>query len=207
MAAPTDTSIVIIAGPTASGKSALALAVAEAVGGTIINADSMQVYRDLDVVAARPDAAEMARVPHRLYGVIDAADSCSAGRWRALALTEIEAARREGRVPILAGGTGLYLEALLQGLAEVPPVPASVREEARALHARIGRIAFHALVAERDPVAGERLAPSDTHRLLRAYEVAIATGRPLSEWQRRQVPATDLRAAAVVLLPPRETLL
>lgn len=127
MDAQAETSIVVIAGPTASGKSSLALAAAEALGGTIINADSMQVYRDLDVIAARPGRAAMARVPHRLYGVIDAADSCSAGRWRALALAEIGAAREEGRVPILVGGTGLYLEALLKGLAEVPPVPPTVR--------------------------------------------------------------------------------
>src|SRR5713226_2977022 len=123
--------IVIVAGPTASGKSALALAVAEALGGTIINADSMQVYRDLAVLTARPGVAELARVPHRLYGVIDAAEACSAGRWRALALGEIAAAREAGRVPVLSGGTGLYLRALLDGLAPVPPVPAALREDGR----------------------------------------------------------------------------
>lgn len=206
MDAQAETSIVVIAGPTASGKSSLALAAAEALGGTIINADSMQVYRDLDVIAARPGRAAMARVPHRLYGVIDAADSCSAGRWRALALAEIGAAREEGRVPILVGGTGLYLEALLKGLAEVPPVPAAVRAEARTLQARLGSAGFHALVAEHDPASAARLAPGDTLRLLRAYEVAVATGRPLSEWQRRQAPARGLRAAAIVLLPPRPAL-
>src|SRR5260370_35597706 len=120
--------LVIIAGPTASGKSALALAVAEALGGTIINADSMQVYRDLAVLTARPGAAELARVPHRLYGVIDPAEACSPGPWRDLALTEIPAAREAGRVPVLARGTGLYLPALLQGLAPVPPRPAAPRE-------------------------------------------------------------------------------
>src|SRR5258708_1721464 len=135
MPSATQEPIVIIAGPTASGKSALALAVAEALGGTIINADSMQVYRDLAVLTARPGAAELARVPHRLYGVIDAAEACSAGRWRDMALTEIAAAREAGRVPVLTGGTGLYLQALLEGLAPLPPVPAALRGEARSLHA------------------------------------------------------------------------
>src|SRR5260370_9046109 len=118
---------VIVAGPTAGGKWGLALAVAEALGGTIINADSMQVYRDLAVLTARPGVAELARVPHRLYGVIDAAEACSAGRWRALALTEIAAAREPGRVPVLSAGTGPRFRALLDGLAPVPPVPAALR--------------------------------------------------------------------------------
>jgi tRNA dimethylallyltransferase len=197
--------IVIVAGPTASGKSALALAVAEALGGTIINADSMQVYRDLAVLSARPDDAEMARMPHRLYGVIDAAEACSAGRWRDLAAAEIAAARDAGRVPVLTGGTGLYLRALLAGLAPLPPVPAEVREAARALHARLGGEAFHRMLATRDPEAAERLRVSDTQRLIRAYEVVAATGRPLGEWQRSQAPAR-LPAVAVLLLPPREVL-
>ncbi len=198
--------IVIVAGPTASGKSALALAVAEALGGTIINADSMQVYRDLAVLTARPGAAELARVPHRLYGVIDAAEACSAGRWRALALGEIAAAREAGRVPVLSGGTGLYLRALLDGLAPVPPVPAALREEARSLHARLGGEAFRRALAARDPDAAQRLSPGDTQRLIRAYEVVAATGRPLAEWRRGQGPAAGPSAAAVVLLPPRAML-
>src|SRR5216684_2592425 len=152
--------IVIVAGPTASGKSALALAVAEALGGTIINADSMQVYRDLAVLTARPGAAELARVPHRLYGVIDAAEACSAGRWRALALGEIAAAREAGRVPVLSGGTGLYLRALLDGLAPVPPVPAALREEARSLHARLGGEAFRRALAEVEALLARGLDPA-----------------------------------------------
>src|SRR5579864_8414860 len=126
--------VIIVAGPTASGKSALALALAEECDGTIINADSMQVYRDLPVLTAQPGAVERARVPHRLYGVIDAAERCSAGRWRGLALTEIERSRAERRLPILVGGTGLYIRALLEGLAPVPHVSAGAREAARALH-------------------------------------------------------------------------
>jgi tRNA dimethylallyltransferase len=198
--------LVIVAGPTASGKSALALAVAEALGGTIINADSMQVYRDLAVLTARPGAAELARVPHRLYGVIDAAEACSAGRWRDLALAEIAAARAAGRVPILAGGTGLYLRALLNGLAPVPPIPTALRDEARALHANLGGEAFRRALAARDPEAAQRLAPGDAQRLIRAYEVVAATGRPLAEWRRGQGPAAGPPAVAVVLLPPRPQL-
>ena len=198
--------IVIVAGPTASGKSALALAVAEEFGGTIINSDSQQVYRDLAVLSARPGAAEMARVPHRLYGVIDAAENCSAGRWLALAQAEIDAARAAGRLPILTGGTGLYLEALLNGLAALPPIPASAREEAKALCAELGGVAFRERLAMLDPAAAAKIGPSDAQRLTRAYEVARATGKPLSEWQAEQAPKRDLRAAAVVLLPEREGL-
>jgi tRNA dimethylallyltransferase len=197
---------VIVAGPTASGKSALALAVAEALGGTIINADSMQVYRDLAVLTARPGAAELARAPHRLYGVIDAAEACSAGRWRELAVAEIAAAREVGRVPVLAGGSGLYLRALLDGLAPVPPVPAALREEARALHARLGGEAFRQALAARDPKAAQRLAAGDTQRLIRAYEVVTSTGRPLADWRHGQGPAAGPPAAAVLLLPPRAAL-
>jgi tRNA dimethylallyltransferase len=199
------TPLVIVAGPTASGKSALALALAEALRGTIINADSMQVYRDLAVLTARPGAAELARAPHRLYGVIDAAEACSAGRWRDLALAEIAAARAEDRLPILAGGTGLYLRALLEGLAPVPPVPPEIRAAARALHAELGGPAFRAALAAFDPDAAERLAAGDTQRLIRAYEVAKATGKTLAAWRRGQ-SAADFRAAAILLLPPREAL-
>ena len=201
----TGTKLVIVAGPTASGKSALALALAEEFGGTVINADSMQVYRDLAVLTARPGAAELARAPHRLYGVIDAAESCSAGRWRALALGEIAAARAEGRLPILAGGTGLYLRALLEGLAPVPPVPAAIRAEARALHAQLGGEAYRSLLAELDPDAARRLAAGDTQRLIRAYEVAKATGRPLAAWRQGQ-SGGGFTAAALLLLPPRAAL-
>ncbi|HEY3917968.1 MAG TPA: tRNA (adenosine(37)-N6)-dimethylallyltransferase MiaA [Stellaceae bacterium] len=197
--------VAIVAGPTASGKSALAVALAEEFAGTIINADSQQVYRDLAVLTARPGAAEMARVPHRLYGVIDAAENCSVGRWRALADAEIDAALAAGRLPILVGGTGLYLEALLNGLAALPPIPAAAREEARALHAELGGAAFRDRLAALDPVGAARLAPGDTQRLTRAYEVVRATGRPLSDWQARQEPGS-LRAAAIVLQPERDAL-
>jgi tRNA dimethylallyltransferase len=198
--------VIVVAGPTASGKSALALALAEAFRGTIINADSMQVYRDLAVLTVRPDAAASARAPHRLYGMVDAAEACSAGRWRNLALAEIAAARRVDRLPILVGGTGLYLRALVEGLAPVPAVPADIRQQARVLHAALGGAAFRQVLAALDPESAERLAASDTQRLVRAYEVVKATGRSLAAWRRRQQPGTSLCTAAVVLLPPRAAL-
>lgn len=198
--------LVIVAGPTASGKSALALAVADEFGGVIINADSMQVYRDLAVLTARPDAAELSRAPHRLYGVIDAGEACSAGRWRVLALEAIAATHAAGRVPILAGGTGLYLRSILEGLAAVPPVPEALRAEARDLHARLGGDAFRTVLAALDPETAQRLASGDTQRLIRAYEVAKATGRPLSEWRRLQNRTAGFSAVAIMLLPPRDAL-
>lgn len=206
MPPPEPAPLLIVAGPTASGKSALALALAEEFSGTIINADSMQVYRDLHVLTARPGPAEEARAPHRLYGVIDAAEPCSAGRWRGLALGEIEAARAAGRMPILAGGTGLYLHALVHGIAAVPAIPAEIRDAARALHAELGGAAFRARLAERDPDAAARLDPGDRQRLLRAYEVVAATGRTLGAWQRAAAPAARPGIACVILLPPRAQL-
>ena len=198
--------ILLIAGPTASGKSALGLAIAEEFRGTLINADSMQVYRDLAILTARPSAAELARAPHRLYGVLDAAEVCSAARWCAMAEAEIAAAQAEGRLPLLVGGTGLYFRALLKGLAPVPEIPAAVRAAARALHKSIGGVLFHAVLARRDPEAGTRLHPSDSQRLIRAYEVVTATGRTLRDWHRGDGAGTQRRAAALLLLPPREAL-
>src|SRR5437588_518959 len=146
-----QTPVILIAGPTASGKSTLALELAAAVEGTIINADALQIYRDLRILSARPDEAAMARVPHRLYGYLDAAERGSAGHWRDLALAEIEASHRAGRLPIVVGGTGLYLRALQHGLAAIPPVPLSIRAEATALHRALGGAAFRERLAALDP--------------------------------------------------------
>jgi tRNA dimethylallyltransferase len=198
--------ILIVAGPTASGKSALALAVAECFGGTIINADSMQVYRDLALLTAQPDASARARAAHRLYGEIDPAQGFSAGAWRKRAVTEIAASRAAARLPILVGGTGLYLRALLGGLAPTPPIPPEVRNAARALHTAMGAPAFHDALKWLDPEAAARLNQGDTQRLIRAYEVAIATGRTLGDWQRDHSVVCDFSARAIVLLPQRETL-
>jgi tRNA dimethylallyltransferase len=199
--------LVVVAGPTASGKSALALALAEEFAGTVINADSMQVYRDLAIQTARPGAAAEARAPHRLYGVLDAADPCSVARWRDMAESEIAAAASRGSLPILVGGTGLYFRTLIDGLADIPPIPAAIRDEARRLHQSLGGTAFHAALAARDPEGAARLAVGDTQRLLRAYEVVTATGRPLGDWQRDQKAGPRYAAVAtLVLMPPRPPL-
>src|SRR5205823_2549470 len=149
--------VIIVAGPTASGKSALALELAAAFDGTIINADSLQIYRDLRILTARPDALATARVPHRLYGFLDAAERGSVGRWRESALAEIAAAHRAGRLPILVGGTGLYLSALQHGLAAIPPIPPAIRDEAVALYRSLGGAAFRQCLAALDPAAAARL--------------------------------------------------
>ncbi|MFQ5619145.1 MAG: tRNA (adenosine(37)-N6)-dimethylallyltransferase MiaA [Rhodospirillales bacterium] len=200
--------IVIVAGPTASGKSALALDAAEKFTGTVINADSMQVYRELRVLTARPTDDDEARAPHRLFGALPVTEACSAGRWLAMAWAEIEAARGAGRLPILAGGTGLYLKALTDGLAPVPGIPQGIRSEARRLHARLGGEAFRGELAKVDAEAARRLEAGDSQRLIRAFEVVRATGRPLADWQRQGAggPATDARFATIVLAPPRDAL-
>src|SRR4051812_3908656 len=202
------TAVLAIGGPTASGKSALALDAAEAFGGTVINADSMQVYADLAVLTARPGPEALARVPHRLYGVLPATEACSAARWRDMALDAIAEAAGQGRLPVVVGGTGLYLRALMEGLAEIPSVPAPVRADARARHARLGGPAFHAGLAARDPAMAARLAPGDTQRLIRAWEVLEATGRSLADWQAAPSagPPPGLRFATLVLDPPRDAL-
>ena len=200
--------MIVIAGPTASGKSRLAAAVAETFGGTVINADSMQVYRELKVLTARPTADDMARVPHRLFGVLSAAESCSVGRWRDLALAEIARARRAGRLPVIVGGTGLYLRVLMTGLTRLPPVPAAVRAAARRRLDRIGAPALHAELGRRDPVMAARLAPGDGQRVARAWEVLEATGRSLAEWLREPGPGAPPETAFLTLLmmPPRDAL-
>ncbi len=180
-----DKSVVFIAGPTAGGKSALALALAEAVGGVIINADSMQLYAGLPILSAQPDASDQARVPHRLYGAIDPAEACSAARWRDLALAAIEAAWAAGQTPLLVGGTGLYFRVLEQGIARIPDIPLAIRQAARALLAQEGPASLHRRLAAVDPDSAARLAPRDSQRLVRAWEVWQATAKPLSHWQRQ----------------------
>ena len=184
---------VLIAGPTASGKSALALELAQKTSGVIINADSMQVYRDLRVITARPTPEEEATVPHRLYGHVDAAVNFSAGAWIADAALVLAEARAQNRLPIFVGGSGLYFKALTRGLSAVPPVPAAIREEVRARLERDGVEALHAALMLRDPASAERLKPRDRTRIARAFEVVEATGRSLTDWHRDGLPP---------LLPP-----
>ena len=187
---------ILIAGPTASGKSALALSLAERIGGTVINADSMQVYRDLRVLTARPLPEEEARAPHLLYGHVDAAEDYSVGRWLGDAGRALAEAERARRLPILVGGTGLYFKALTQGLSTIPAVPREVRERVRGEAEGIASVEIHARLASADPQTAARLRPSDRQRIIRALEVFAATGRPLAEWQERP---------GVPLIRPEET--
>jgi tRNA dimethylallyltransferase len=199
---------ILIAGPTASGKSALALELAERFGGVVINADSMQVYRELRVLTARPAPEDEARVPHALYGHVPGGEAYSVGRWATDAAQAIARAREEGRRPIIVGGTGLYFRALLEGLSPIPPIPAELRARWRRRAAEEGAADLHRLLAERDPGTAARLAPGDTQRLVRALEVLDATGRPLSTWQ--QLPGTPILVAEetvrLVLMPERAEL-
>ena len=198
--------VVVIAGPTTSGKSALARALADEFDATIINADSMQVYRELPVLTAQPDATERASAPHRLYGVLPAAEQCSAMRWREMALAEIRRSDAAGRLPLVVGGSGLYLKALMDGLSDIPDIAPDIREAAKQRHARLGGPTFHAELAARDPATAVRLSPGDSQRLIRAWEVLEATGRPLADWQAgpRDSAPSDLRFLTVVLDPPRD---
>ncbi|MDA9532031.1 tRNA (adenosine(37)-N6)-dimethylallyltransferase MiaA [Bradyrhizobium sp. CCBAU 25338] len=199
---------VLIAGPTASGKSALALELALATGGVVINADSMQVYRDLRIITARPTAADEALVPHRLYGHVDAAVNFSAGAWVSDAAKALDEARAQGRLPIFIGGTGLYFKALTAGLSVVPPIPAEVRDDVRARLERNGVEALHAELARRDPAAAERLNLRDRTRIARALEVIEATGRSLLDWHREGQPPLLPKDSfrAVFLAPERDEL-
>jgi len=202
------TKAVLIAGPTASGKSALALALAEAIGGIVINTDSMQVYRDLRIITARPTPEEEARVPHRLYGTCDAAINCSAGSWVADATAVLAEARAAGRLPIFIGGTGLYFKALTRGLSAVPPIPQEVRDSVRARMERDGVEALHAELARRDPVSGDKLKPRDSARIARALEVIEATGRALPDWHGEGLPPLlePGGVKAIFLAPDRKEL-
>lgn len=191
----------VICGPTASGKSALALALAERLGGTVINADAMQCYRELRVLTARPTAEEEARVPHALYGFLPAATAGSVAIWREAALTAMAASR----LPILCGGTGMYLRALTQGIAALPAVSAEAREEARRLLAELGAPALHARLHPEDAAM---LRPSDSQRIARAFEVWRSTSQPLAQWQREApaLPPAPYAFRVIRLDPPREAL-
>jgi len=199
---------VLIAGPTASGKSAAALALAEEMGGVIVNADSMQVYAELRALSARPSQADEARVPHRLYGHVRVRERYSAGRYQNESARALEEALKKKLLPIFVGGTGLYFAALTDGLSPIPSVPPEVRASVRQRFETLGREAFFADFAARDPATAANLKVSDTQRLMRAADVLEATGRPLSAWQELSGKSVlaGLRAARFVVSPPREIL-
>jgi tRNA dimethylallyltransferase len=196
--------LVLIAGPTASGKSALALSLAQQNGGVIVNADSAQIYRDLRVLSAAPSKEELRQAEHRLYGIKDGALPCSAADWAAIARVEIEDIHASGRTPILAGGTGLYLRTLLDGIAPVPAIDAEVRSRVREALVEDNRAELSML----DPEAAARLDPGDTVRINRALEVILSTGRTLGEWQKQREGgiAEDVELRPIILLPPRKWL-
>jgi tRNA dimethylallyltransferase len=196
----------IVAGPTASGKSALALELAVRARGTIVNADAMQVYRELRVLTARPTAEEEARVPHALYGVRPAAEPGSVAWWREAALTAMEAARQAGRLPILTGGSGMYFASLTEGLSQIPDPGPQARAEARSLLRQIGPAALHTRLAEVDAPTAARLRPTDSQRIARAWEVWRGTGTRLSTWRAARAPPVPWRFAAILLDPPRADL-
>ena len=191
----------LIAGPTASGKSALALALAERTGGIIVNADSAQVYRNLPVLSAAPRRDEMQRAEHRLYGFLDGQRACSAADWAQAARDEIADIHSRGRLPILVGGTGLYLRTLLDGIAPVPPIKADVRSAVRSANLEENR----RLLEQLDPSAANLLKPADRARIGRALEVVLSTGRPLHEWQREREGGigAQIDLQPIILLPPR----
>lgn len=196
--------VALIAGPTASGKSALAIRLAEMTGGIVINADASQVYRDLRIVSARPSAEEEGRAPHRLFGHIDGAVACSAADWAAQAKAEIAAAQATRSLPILVGGTGMYVRTLIDGIAPVPEIDPAIRAEVRALPVAEAR----ARLAELDAEAAARLDPNDTTRIARALEVILSTGRPLKSWQKERIGGIGdhVRLVPALLLPPRDWL-
>lgn len=201
-----------IAGPTASGKSALSLKLAHDMNGVIINADSMQVYKDLRVMTACPSDEDEAAAPHRLYRFLDASETCSAAFWAEKAMEEIEAAWAAGRMPIVIGGTGMYFKVLLEGLARIPEIPDEIRAAVRQECAEYGSAHLHAELATYDTAAAERLFPGDSQRVCRAVEVYRATGKPLTEWH-KDTPPGPMQAAdeeglinKMVLNPDREIL-
>ncbi len=197
----------LIAGPTASGKSALALRLARATGGEIVNADSMQLYADLRILTARPSPEEEAQAPHHLFGIADGADGWSVGRWVRAAVEALAGIAGRGRDAIVVGGTGLYFRALTVGLADIPAVAAQVRAQADADFDALGEAAFRVRLGAVDPAAAARIMPGDRQRLVRAWEVYAATETPLTDWQTRGSPALAPGSwQAVALQPAREAL-
>jgi len=196
----------IIAGPTASGKTSYALEMAKKLGGAIINADSMQIYKELPILTAQPDYLDLTVAPHRLYGVLAGDDMCSAARWRELALKEIQWCRENDLKPILVGGTGLYLLALTKGLSEIPGTEPAIRTTARNLLLELGVDGFYNALIGIDPLIEGALNPADSQRLVRAYEVMVSTGKSITQWQKNPPLEPGIDAAMVVIDRPRAEL-
>lgn len=200
-------SLILIAGPTASGKSALAAALAARLNGVIINADAMQVYQGLPILTAQPDAAIRDQLPHRLYENIDPAVNFSAGAWLAAAQRELQLARANGQCAIFVGGTGLYFQALVQGLADIPEIPPTLRAQLRQDFHTQGEATIRARLAEHDPAAAAQIRPGDQLRLLRALEIVLATGTTQRDWQRTTRGGIGTaQVQPILLLPPRDAL-
>lgn len=200
--------VLIIGGPTAGGKSGLALALARARNGVVINADSLQLYQGLPILTAQPPEGDKKEIPHRLYACLSPDDACSAARWRGMALAEIGSAIGEKRLPIVVGGTGFYLKALIEGLSPIPDVPPEFRDRAIRRQKELGNPAFHAALKDSDPQTAALLDPLNTQRVIRAWEVLEATGKGLAEWQKipPAPPPAHLRFISVMLVPPRDQL-
>ena len=212
MVTKTETSdgmpIIVVGGPTASGKSSLAMDIAMEFNGVVVNADSMQVYDELRILTARPTTEDERRIEHRLYGVMAPSHSCSVGRWRDLAVREVANVHESGRLPVVVGGTGMYIRALMQGLAAIPAVPPSIRKEVQDLYRKQGGEAALTDLAKVDPETAARLAPGDQQRVVRALEVYRATDRSLSDWLAAGNQGALAHAVfqAITLQPPRDTL-
>lgn len=199
-----DRNVALVVGPTASGKSALALDLAKKQPSVIINADSAQVYRDLTILSARPTAEEMEGIEHQLFGYIDGMEACSAARWASDAKTAIAAAHARDLLPILVGGTGLYVRILLEGIAPIPEIDPDIRQKTRKLET----LEAYQALQDLDPVSADRLNPQDSTRIQRALEVVRSTGKPLHHWQQHKVGGIgdDIKLHPLALLPPREWL-
>jgi tRNA dimethylallyltransferase len=198
--------IIILSGPTASGKSALALVIARACNAVIINCDSKQLYAEIPIITAQPTAAEKAEVPHDLYGVISVAEDCSVGRWVEMAKIVIDKVHAAGKLPLLVGGTGMYVKALTEGIPEMPDIDEEIRRNARSCMLEMGSEAMYETLEKEDPVMAARLEKNDSQRITRAYEVLKQTGKSLDWWQKQPAktvypPENFLK---FFLSPPRE---
>jgi tRNA dimethylallyltransferase len=204
----TEFTVHIIAGPTASGKSAKALEMAEKLDGVIINCDALQIYKDLPILSAQPASQDLSKAPHELYGILGPEESCSAGHWSTLAKFVIEKALAEKRTPIICGGTGLYIKTLMEGLSPMPAVPEEIRERTNALAEKLGSAGLHAELEKRDPEMAARFHPNHSARIIRAWEVLEATGKSLAKWQRgdKTAPPGHWHFEITKIIPEREIL-